>query len=144
MPSKNSISILMILAMLLLSGCVGKHNIPAGPTMDLVAIEYDAAWLVGDKFSLHKAAEDGFREVLELAPQFAEAHYNLAVALAHQARWHEALVEFNHALEAKKNFELAVIGRDLALRMLNADRQSTDIPIPRYCRTFHELYELGC
>ena len=51
--------------------------------MQLVAIKYDAAWLLGDEFAIHDGAENGFREVLELAPAFAEAHCRLSIALSH-------------------------------------------------------------
>ncbi|MGB5281042.1 MAG: tetratricopeptide repeat protein [Arenicellales bacterium] len=112
--------------------------------MQLVAIKYDAAWVLGDGYSLHEEAENGFREVLELAPAFAEAHYNIGIALAHQSQWKEALLEFNTALRISPNFELALIARDLTQRILNGSQQSTEIKIPRYCRIFHELYELGC
>lgn len=112
--------------------------------MQLVAIKYDAAWVLGDGYSLHEEAENGFREVLELAPAFAEAHYNIGIALAHQSQWKEALLEFNTALRINPNFELALIARDLTQRILNGSQQSTEIKIPRYCRIFHELYELGC
>ena len=100
--------------------------------------------VLGDRYSVHEEAEDGFREVLELAPAFAEAHYNIGIALAHQSQWKEALLEFNTALRNSPNFELALIARGLTQRILNGSQQSTDIKIPRYCRIFHELYELGC
>ena len=144
MKSNNLFVVLLINSLLVLSGCVGKHNIPSGPTMQLVAIKYDAAWAIGDWYSIHKGAENGFREVLELAPRFAEAHYNLGIALAHQSQWNDALLEFNSALKINPNFELALIARDLTQRILNGRQPSTDIKIPRYCRIFHELYELGC
>ena len=135
---------LAVLILLLLSGCYGKHNIPIGPIMSEVAIEYDASLLVAKCFGLHDKAEPGFRRVLGWAPRFAEAHYNLAIALAHQAKWGEALAEFKQALLITPDFELALMGRDVAHRMLDNELQSTDIEIPRYCRYFSELYELGC
>lgn len=144
MKSDNLFLSLLVIGLVLLSGCVGKHNIPSGPTMDLVAIKYDAAWLLGDGFAVHGGAEKGFREVLELAPAFAEAHYNLGIALSHQSRWIEASSEFNRALLITPDFEMARVARDLAQRVLNDEQQSTEIQIPRYCRIFHELYELGC
>ena len=91
--------------------------------MQLVAIKYDAAWVLGDGYSLHEEAENGFREVLELAPAFAEAHYNIGIALAHQSQWKEALLEFNTALRISPNFELALIARDLTQRILNGGQQ---------------------
>ena len=133
-----------MISLLVLSGGVGKYNIPTGPTMQLVVIKYDAAWVFGDRYFLHEEAKNGFREVLELAPAFAEAHYNIGITLAHQSQWKEALLEFNTALRISPNFELALIARGLTQRILNGSQQSTDIRIPRYCRIFHELYELGC
>lgn len=144
MKSNNTFLALIVLGLLLLSGCAGKHNIPTGATMDLVAIKYDAALLLAENFSLHSGAESSFREILEVAPRFAEAHYNLAIALAHQSQWDEAMLEFDRALVINPNFELAVIGRALAQRMLKNGQPSTDIEIPRYCQVFHKLYELGC
>jgi len=122
----------------------GKNNIPTGPTMQLVAIKYDAAWLLGDEFAIHEGAENGFREVLELAPAFAEAHYNLGIALSHQSQWDEALIEFNRALMISPNFELALKARGLVEGVLSGKLQTADVEIPRYCRIFHQLYELGC
>jgi tetratricopeptide (TPR) repeat protein len=112
--------------------------------MDLVAIKYDAAWTLGDGMDVHGGAEKGFREVLELAPAFAEAHYNLGIALSHQSRWTEAASEFNRALMISPEFEMARVARDLAQRVLSGEQQSSGIEIPRYCRIFNQLYELGC
>lgn len=112
--------------------------------MQLVAIKYDAAMVIGDRYSVYEEAENGFREVLELAPAFAQAHYNIGITLAHKSQWKEALLEFNTALRISPNFELALIARGLTQRILNGSQQSTDIKIPRYCRIFRELYELGC
>lgn len=122
----------------------GKHNIPSGETMSLVAIHYDVAWTLAHKLSLHVGAEDGFRDVLRLAPRFAEAHYNLAITLAHQSKWDEALLEFKRALAILPTLELAIAGRDLAQHVVTHGAQPPNTVIPRYCRVFHELYELGC
>jgi len=54
--------------------------------MQLVAIKYDAAWTSGYKHNHRKAAANGFRDVLEIAPAFAEARYNRGIALAHQSK----------------------------------------------------------
>ena len=112
--------------------------------MQLLAIKYDAAWVLGDGYSLQEEAGNGFGEVLELAPAFAEAHYNIRIELAHQSQWKEALLEFNTDLRISPNFELALIAGGLTQRIWNGSQQSTDIKIPRYCRIFHELYDLGC
>ena len=89
-------------------------------------------------------AEIFFREILELAPGFAKAHYNLRISLAHQSRWKEDVSEFDAALKISPNFELAQTAKHRAHRILDGSQESPDIVIPRYCRIFHELYELGC
>jgi lipoprotein NlpI len=129
-------------ASIAISGCAGKHNIPAGPTMDLVAVKYDVGLRLGQLNAAY--AESGMRDVLELAPRFAEAHYNLAIALTHQARWDEALSEFNAALEIEPNFKLASEGRELAKYAVANGQLPANAGVPRYCKQFHRLFEEGC
>ena len=136
--------------LIVLGGCAGKHNIPAGATMDLVAIKYDVAWafqtqsLPGGTDHADDVTERLTREILEMAPGFAEAHYNLAVVLAHQSRLDEALLEFNRALTIMADFELAKTGRDIAQYAVIHGGLPAKAQIPRYCRQFHKLYDLGC
>ena len=117
-------SVGMVIILLTLSGCAGKHNIPE-EWMQLVAIKYDAAWINGYKHNSHKAAANGFREVLEMAPAFAEAHYNLGIALAHQSKWNEALSEFDYALAISPNFQMALEAQGLARGVVDGTRKST-------------------
>ena len=109
-----------------------------------MAIKYDAAWTSGYKHNHRKAAANGFRDVLEIAPAFAEARYNRGIALAHQSKWNGALLEFDYALAINPNYELALKAQGRAQGVVDGTRKSTYIAIPRYCGILHELYEFGC
>jgi tetratricopeptide (TPR) repeat protein len=49
-------------------------------------------------------AEDSFRKAIELAPEFDEAHYNLAAVLRDQGRLDEAVNAFNEAVRLSPDY----------------------------------------
>ena len=79
-------------------GCVGKHNIPVRHMQD-VAVHYDVGQYIGEALGRYQGSRNQFEIVIDLAPEFAEAHHNLGVSLAHLGEWDESLVEFERVLK---------------------------------------------
>jgi Flp pilus assembly protein TadD len=68
------------------------------------------------------AAETALRKALELAPDHADAHHYLGIALAGQARWAEAAAEFRKAIDLKADYTEAYFNLALCLERLDDPR----------------------
>jgi tetratricopeptide (TPR) repeat protein len=132
----------LVPTLLVATGCTGKHNIPVLVMQD-VAVGYDAGWYVGSFLGQYDGARKAFEEVISLAPEFAEAHHNLAVSLAHLGDWDASLAAFERALRINPSLELSAAGVETATRATHGESSST-LEIPRLCRQFHKLHEEGC
>ena len=56
-----------------------------------------------------------YEQALQLNPNYAEAHYNLGVALAQQGQWPEAIPHFERALQLKPDYAEAHYNLGVAL-----------------------------
>ena len=71
---------------------VNPQAVPSSQLADLVALaahKYDAGQLV--------EAEQAYRRILEIRPDLAEAHHNLAKSLERQGRLDEAVLHYQRA-----------------------------------------------
>ena len=57
------------------------------------------------------AADAEFRQALRLKPRYAEAHYNLALALHQESKEDESRAEFEKAFEIAPELRSAPTGR---------------------------------
>jgi Tfp pilus assembly protein PilF len=80
-------------------------------------------WLLTMKLpETREQAKAEFKKAIELEPMNADAHHNLGVALAEEARWEEAIAEYRTAL-ATPTFATPDVGHhNLALALYNLGR----------------------
>ncbi|MCR4297358.1 MAG: tetratricopeptide repeat protein, partial [Gallionella sp.] len=73
---------------------------------------------VNGQLKLYDEAMDCCRKAIDLNPDYADAHYNLAQACMHQKRWEEAVSAYRHVIRLQPNHAEAHNALGLALENL--------------------------
>lgn len=83
-----------------------------------------------------RRAKSAFRNVIEINPRYAEAHYQLGATLLNEGELEDALESFRQAVEVAPRYANAYYGAGLAFIGLN--RPSEALRVLQYAR---ELYQ---
>jgi protein O-mannosyl-transferase len=98
-----------------------RHAVEVDPTNAFARANLgDTAFWAGDM----ETATVRFREAIALRPDFAEAHHDLAVALARRQRFEEAVAENREAIRLRPGFAAAYASLGVALANLWRDEEA--------------------